>query len=163
LMATARRHHFALWPCWNWPRMKDLLLQARPFALLSMLSTASRVCVVDVLILGAILGAARVGPYVAAMGLIGRPFLIAESMGDARPRPRVPRGRAPAGGLYRAHGGGRSGARRPARSPDPPVRRLWREPGRPGASSAPAPRPPGCPLAVVPAAGSGGRRVARRG
>src|ERR1051325_4767468 len=41
LMATAQRRHFALSPCWNRPRMKDLLLQARPFALLSIASTAS--------------------------------------------------------------------------------------------------------------------------
>jgi O-antigen/teichoic acid export membrane protein len=80
---TARRALFAVRPVWDWPRMKLLALQARPFAVLSILSNVTDVPVIDVLILGAVLGAGAVGPYTAALGLVLRLLMIPHGIGDA--------------------------------------------------------------------------------
>lgn len=83
LQWTARRALFAVHPVWNWPRMKQLAQQARPFAVLSMLSNVTDVPVIDVLILGAVLGDSAVGPYTAALGLVLRLLMIPHGIGDA--------------------------------------------------------------------------------
>jgi O-antigen/teichoic acid export membrane protein len=80
---TAHRALFAVRPVWDWPRMKQLAFQARPFAVLSMLSNVTDVPVIDVLILGAVLGAGAVGPYTAALGLVLRLLMIPHGIGDA--------------------------------------------------------------------------------
>jgi len=80
---TARRALFAVRPVWDWVRMKQLALQARPFAMLSILSNVTDVPVIDVLILGAVMGAGAVGPYTAALGLVLRLLMIPHGIGDA--------------------------------------------------------------------------------
>lgn len=83
LHVTARREFFEIRPIWNWARMKQLALQARPFAVLSLLSNVTDVPVIDVLILGAVMGDAAVGPYTAALGLVLRLLMVPHGIGDA--------------------------------------------------------------------------------
>ena len=80
---TASRNLFAVQPMWDWIRMKQLALQARPFAVISILSSVIDVPVIDVLILGAVLGEGAVGPYAAALGLVLRLLMIPHGIGDA--------------------------------------------------------------------------------
>lgn len=80
---TAKRALFPVHPVWDWARMKELARQARPFAVLSLLSNVTDAPVIDVLILGAVLGDSAVGPYTAALGLVLRLLMIPHGIGDA--------------------------------------------------------------------------------
>lgn len=83
LHRTAARELFPIRPRWSWPRMHGLAREAKPFALLSVLSNVTDVPVVDVLILGALFGSGAVGPYTAALALVTRLLMIPYGVGDA--------------------------------------------------------------------------------
>ena len=83
LHRTAARELFPVRPVWDRARMKELALQARPFALFSALSNLTDAPVVDVLILGALFGSGAVGPYTAALGLVLRLLMIPYGISDA--------------------------------------------------------------------------------
>jgi len=83
LQRTATRQLFRVTPRWDWGRIKTLAREARPFALLSVLSSVTDAPVVDVLILGALYGDGAVGPYTAALGLVMRLLMIPYGVGDA--------------------------------------------------------------------------------
>jgi O-antigen/teichoic acid export membrane protein len=83
LHATARRHFFPVRPVLAWQRVRDLFRQARPFAVMSVLSAVTEVSVVDILILGALFPAAAVGAYAAAMALVSRLYMVPYGIADA--------------------------------------------------------------------------------
>jgi PST family polysaccharide transporter len=83
LIRTACREFFPLLPRWDWPAIKGLLRQLRPFALLSLMSSVTDAPLLDVLVLGAIYGPSSVGPYSAAIGLIARLLMIPQGVADA--------------------------------------------------------------------------------
>ncbi|MGV3720038.1 MAG: polysaccharide biosynthesis C-terminal domain-containing protein, partial [Actinomycetota bacterium] len=83
LHRAAARELFKITPQWDWPRMKELGREARPFAFLSVMSNVTDAPVVDVLILGALHGSGAVGPYTAALGLVMRLLMIPYGVGDA--------------------------------------------------------------------------------
>jgi O-antigen/teichoic acid export membrane protein len=80
---TVCRQFFSMTPAWDWPRLKEIFHQARPFAALCMLGSFVDPAVVDVMVLGAVLGSGAVGPYTAALGLITRLLMIPLGIADA--------------------------------------------------------------------------------
>jgi PST family polysaccharide transporter len=80
---TARRFLFAVQPRLKWGRMRDLFRQARPFAVMSVLSSVTEGAVADLLILGALFHSSTVGAYAAAMGLVSRLFMVPFGIADA--------------------------------------------------------------------------------
>ncbi|HEU4754960.1 MAG TPA: flippase [Armatimonadota bacterium] len=80
---TASRHLHPVLPRPDWPRARDLLRQARPFAVMSLLSSFTDTPLIDVLILGALYPPAAVGAYSAANGLVGRLLMIPHGVADA--------------------------------------------------------------------------------
>jgi O-antigen/teichoic acid export membrane protein len=80
---AARTQLLPLRPRWDWAEIRSLILQARPFAFLSLLSNVTDVPVIDVLILGACFGSDSVGPYTAASGLVLRLLMVPSGVADA--------------------------------------------------------------------------------
>ncbi|MFN3652672.1 MAG: flippase [Armatimonadota bacterium] len=83
LLAAARKHYFPIVPSWDPPRYRQLLLQARAFALIGVVGVWTQPAVLDVMILAALLGDHAVGPYAAAIGLLGRLLIVPLGIGDA--------------------------------------------------------------------------------
>ncbi len=83
MLRTAAREFFPIRPRWDPPRMRALVQEAKPFALLGILTNLTDVPVVDLLLLGALFPAGIVGAYSAAMGLVLRLLIVPQGVGDA--------------------------------------------------------------------------------
>jgi O-antigen/teichoic acid export membrane protein len=80
LIGAVRRQLFFPRPEWKWNRMRALLREARPFALLTLLHPITHAEAIDLIVLGFISSPVVVGSYAAAKGLISRLIMVPEGI-----------------------------------------------------------------------------------
>ncbi len=83
LVRMVRRNFFPPRVHWDLPQMRAYAMEARPFALKSVIGTNTQPGVLDVVILGMFATQGTVGAYAAAIGLVSRLLIIPLGVGDA--------------------------------------------------------------------------------